>query len=184
MLLRLDHLRISQTAASGRALEGLPQVPGDGDDAVWSWELHLEVSLMGAEHELGECGQAQQRMIGTAEVGDLKPNRLPPEILLCAEYDIQPNATHGGARQTRDNPMESRPTALQILLGEPQLDQGVSVHDVDCTSSIDQHSGEFAQEFWSCEQSIYHKRITAEIRQDRWVISSAPGYVTFGPVHV
>src|SRR4051812_4273727 len=75
-------------------------------------------------------------MIGTAEVGDLKPNRLSSEIFLCAEYDIQPNATHRGARQTRDNPMESRPTALQILLGEPQLDQGVSVQDVDCASSI------------------------------------------------
>src|SRR4051812_36404196 len=38
-------------------------------------------------------------MIRTAEVGDLEPDWLPPEILLCAEYDIQPNATHGGARQ-------------------------------------------------------------------------------------
>src|SRR3954471_6795312 len=109
-------------------------------------------------------------MIGTAEVGDLKPNRLSSEIFLCAEYDVQPNATHGGARQTRDNPMESRPTALQILLGEPQFDQSVSVHDVDCISSIDQPSGELAREFWPYDQSIYHKRITARIRQDRWVI--------------
>src|SRR4051812_71680 len=123
-------------------------------------------------------------MIGTAEVGDLKPNRLSSEIFLRAEYDIQPNATHRGARQTRDNPMESRPTALQILLWEPQLDQGISVQDVNCASSIDQHSGELARELWPCEQSIYHKRITAGILQDRWVISSAPGYVTFGPVHV
>src|SRR3954468_5761631 len=34
-------------------------------------------------------------MIRTAEVGDLEPDWLPPEILLCAEYDVQPNATHG-----------------------------------------------------------------------------------------
>src|SRR4051812_4273725 len=46
------------------------------------------------------------------------------------------------------------------------------------------YSGEFARELWCCEQSIYHKRITTGIRQDHWVISSAPGYVTFGPVHV
>src|SRR4051812_35559663 len=120
-------------------------------------------------------------MIGTAEVGDLKPNRLFSEIFLCAEFDIQPNATHRGAGQTRDNPMESRPTALQILLGEPQLDQGISVQDVNRAPSIDQHSGKLAREFWPCEQSIYHKRITVEVRQDRWVISSAPGYVIFGP---
>src|SRR3954466_13719441 len=98
------------------APEGLPEVPGDSDDVVWSWELHLEVSLMSVEHELGKCGQAQQCMIGTAEVGHLKPNRLSSEMFFCAKYDVQPNATHGGARQSRNKPVESRPTALQILL--------------------------------------------------------------------
>src|SRR4051812_2222979 len=182
-LLRLDDLRIGQTAASTRALEGLPEVPGDSDDTVWAWKLHLEVGLMSAEHELGKCGQAQQCMIGTAEVGDLKPNRLSPEIFLSAKDDIQPNTPQGGARQSRDNPMEGRPTALQVPLGEPKLDQGISVQDVDCASAIDQHSGKLARELWSCDQSINHKRITAGIRQDRWVIDSAPGYVAIGPLH-
>src|SRR4051812_33036721 len=119
-LLRLNDLRVGQTAASTRALEGLPEVPGDSDDAVWSWKLHLEVGLMGVEHELGKCGQAQQCVIRTAEVGNLKPNRLPPEVFFCA----------------------------------PQLGQSISVQDVDCASTIDQHSGKLARELWSSEQSV------------------------------
>src|SRR4051812_18986031 len=138
---------------------------------------------MSVEHELSKCGQAQQCVIRTAEVGNLKPNRLPPEVCFRAKDDIQPNAPQGGTRQSRDNPVESRPTALQIFLGEPQLGQSISVQDVDCASAIDQHSGKLARELWSCEQSIDHKRIAAGIRQDCWVIGFAPGYAAIGPLH-
>src|SRR3954463_4922351 len=79
--------------------------------------------------------------------------------------------------------MEGRPTALQVPLGEPQLGQGITVQDVDCASAIDQHSGKLARELWSCKQSVDHKRIAAGIRQDRWVIGSAPGYAAIGPLH-
>src|SRR4051812_50037312 len=113
---------------------------------------------MSVEHELSKCGQAQQCVIRTAEVGNLKPNRLSPEVIFRAKDDIQPNAPQGGAGQSRDDPMESRPTALQIFLGEPQLGQSISAQDVDCASAIDQHSGKLARDICSCEQSTNHKR--------------------------
>src|SRR3954471_14539450 len=92
-----NHLGIGQTAASRRALKGLPEVPGDGDDAIWPWDLHLQVRPLCIEHELGECWQTQESMVRVAEVGDLEPDRLPPKVLLCAKDEIQPNAPHRGA---------------------------------------------------------------------------------------
>src|SRR3954467_2025144 len=91
-LLFCDHLGIAQIAVSRRAFEGLPEVPDDRDDAIWARDLHLQVGLVRTKHELGKRGQTQKSMVGTAEVGDLKPNRLSPEVFLCAKNDIQPNA--------------------------------------------------------------------------------------------
>src|SRR4051812_47888313 len=69
-------------------------------------------------------------------------------------------------------------------LGEPELGQGISVQDVYCASSIHKHSGECACKLRSCEQSIYHQGIVARIRQDGWMVRSAPGNFTIGPVQI
>src|SRR4051812_2202034 len=80
--------------------------------------------------------------------------------------------------------MERRPTSFQIPLRQAQLDHGISVQNIDCASSINEHSGELARELQACHQGIYHKWIIARIRQDAWVVLPAPGDVAIGPVHI
>src|SRR3954465_10878747 len=80
--------------------------------------------------------------------------------------------------------MECRPTPFQIPLRQAQLDHGIPIQDVDCTSSVNEHSGELARKLRACYQSVHNKRITAWVRQNAWVIPPGPGDIAIGPLHI
>ena len=87
--------RLGQLGAVSGALQRLAVVAGDGNDAIGTRHLHLQVRVVGNRHELGERGPAQQCMICAGQVHHLEPDRFASEVAAVAEQDIEPDAANG-----------------------------------------------------------------------------------------
>ena len=77
------------------ALHGLAVVASDGDEALRTRHLHLQVCIVGDRHEFGERGSAQQCVVRARQVHHLEPYWLAPEMVAIAEQDIEPDPANG-----------------------------------------------------------------------------------------
>ena len=77
--------RLSQLGAVSGALQGLPVIAGDGDEALGTRHLHFQVRVVGNRHELGERGPAQQYVICAGQVHHLELDRFASEVASLTE---------------------------------------------------------------------------------------------------
>ena len=80
--------RLGQLCAVSGALQGLAVIAGDGDEALGTRHLHLQIRVMGNRHELGERGPAQQCVVCAGQVHHLEPDRFASEVAAVTEQDI------------------------------------------------------------------------------------------------
>src|SRR4051812_25134740 len=79
-----------------------------------------------------------------AQIVHLEPDWLSEEILLRPEHYLQPNTAQRSARKARHDTMKDGPAGFQFTLTDAELDQRVSVQNVDGTASINESPGELA----------------------------------------
>jgi hypothetical protein len=69
------------------ALVGMLACCADGDDAVWTRHLELEVGVVGDDHELGVAWSPQDCVVGPREPDHIKSEDLLPVVVGGSKAD-------------------------------------------------------------------------------------------------
>jgi hypothetical protein len=109
-----------------------------GDDAIWSWHLHLQVGVVGDRHELGVAGPPKYGVVGTLEPHHPEGERFLAEILSGAEPNRQVDLPEGLDSLAGRDAMEWRRAGLQLVQPDPQQAQRMRVENVEAATSVHQ----------------------------------------------
>lgn len=82
------------------------EVTYDSDYPVRAWHLELQVRIAWDHNELGKRRSAKEGVIGPSKGDNLEAKCLSPKILLCAEDDLQRDATQWLGLLSRYDAME------------------------------------------------------------------------------
>ena len=79
---------LGQPAAICCASGQLLVIPCYGQKSLGTRHLHLEVSIVGDRHELGQSRLAKQCLVWALKVHHLKPDLLSAEVIFVSKEDI------------------------------------------------------------------------------------------------
>jgi len=124
------------------ALVGVLARRADGDDAVRSRHLELEVRVFGHGHELGVAWSSQDRVVGPWECDHVEGEDLPSEVVRGPEADGQIDLPVGLGAMSRYHSVEWQSIIPQPRFADPHEGQSLSVKNVEAAASIHQHLSE------------------------------------------
>jgi len=105
-----DRQRLSQSLslldALDVALVGVLARRADGDDAVWSRHLELEVGIVGDGHELGVAWSSQDCVVGPWEPDHVEGEDLPSEVVGGPKADREIDLPEGMGAMSQHHDVE------------------------------------------------------------------------------
>jgi len=142
------------------ALVGMLERRSDGDDALWTRHLQLEVGVVGDGHEFGVARTTKDGMIGSSKPHYLESEYFLAEVGCCAEAHRQIDLAEGLDSLPRRNAMEWRLAGAKLVQYDPHELQGAGVHDVEAAASVHEYLGEAG----AADDGVDNERIPSRMR--------------------
>jgi hypothetical protein len=92
---------------------------GHGDDAFWSWHLHLEVGVVRGHHELGITRTPQDGVVRAPEPDHLEDEDFLAEVVQRAKPDRQIDLPEGLDALAQRDTMERRRAGPLLVQPDP-----------------------------------------------------------------